>query len=405
MGPERPGVMPEGAPVAVLSAAWDSVWYARIAASGYSTSPDVTKYQDYAFLPLYPSAEWLFANATGLSANPWGYNVAGVLLSHTFFLFALILIHTFAIRLGLSSASATWSIWLLCALPWSFIFSTGYSESLFLLLAAGALFTGYKGLRQFHHKIPGAVAQSALAGLLAGLAAITRAQGLVVALAVLSMLAAGVVLDQPHPATISRAVMAVVRRAQVLILSVGPAILLLLSFVMFIGIRTGNATAAVTIRTAWGSGWTGDLGRLSAGPFVSNGIFLGDWLSFVSLLVWSVLVVRATWFYGRWVRDGLSSYLTGSAGADPAAMPRREGAIRVAVAFGLLIFALGYYVVSLVTNVGNAGWGRYLVVSFPLIWAVSQLISSPFARRCIAYALLGSQALLLAAMVLKHFLP
>ncbi len=78
---------------------------------------------------------------------------------------------------------------------------------------------------------------------------------------------------------------------------------------------------------------------------------------------------------------------------------------RAAVAVGLLVYVIGYFVVSVVTNVGNGGWGRYLIVSFPIVWAAGSFIRTDRTRFYVVVVLLSCQALLLAAMVLKHYVP
>ena len=71
----------------------------------------------------------------------------------------------------------------------------------------------------------------------------------------------------------------------------------------------------------------------------------------------------------------------------------------------MLVYLWGYFVVSISTNVANDGWGRYIIVGSPLVWAVAAWVPAPMARRYALYILLGSQALVLAGTVLKHFLP
>jgi hypothetical protein len=134
-------------------------------------------------------------------------------------------------------------------------------------------------------------------------------------------------------------------------------------------------------------------------------MFMGDWLSFVTLVIWSASLGIASYYFGRWATSGFAINAHEPELATSTEQGKPELRIRAAAAVGLLVYILGYFVVSLGTNVGNAGWGRYLVVSFPLMWAASQFVSSRTALRCAIYMLLGSQALLLAAMVLKHFVP
>src|SRR5205814_6350863 len=91
------------APLSTLSATFDGNWYADVAAHGYSASADTSQEQNYAFFPLYPFLMRLAGDASGLSALRGGYNLAGVLLSHLFFLAALALLY----RLTLAAWSDT----------------------------------------------------------------------------------------------------------------------------------------------------------------------------------------------------------------------------------------------------------------------------------------------------------
>ncbi len=118
-----------------IFARWDSAAYFSIITRGYSPSSDIrTVYSNIAFFPLYPylvkSFGWLGIHL------PDGFYVAfGVLLSNLFFVAAgVLLFRLITIDLGFSEIAAGRTIGLLIFFPTSFIFSSFYTESLFLLL-------------------------------------------------------------------------------------------------------------------------------------------------------------------------------------------------------------------------------------------------------------------------------
>lgn len=159
-------------PLATLSATFDANWYASIAAGGYATSPDFLQQQNYTFLPLYPLLMRFLGDLSGLGRVEGGYNLVGVVLSHVFFLISLVLFYQLTIELWKDEGVAIRSVWLICALPWSYIFSMAYTEALFLSLSLGVLLIAYRARK----RPSSGVALSA--GLLAALALLTRHQGI-----------------------------------------------------------------------------------------------------------------------------------------------------------------------------------------------------------------------------------
>ena len=144
-------------PLLAPLARWDSVWYLRIAESGYDGSANRS-----AFFPLYP----LLVRAV---ATPFGGSNAALLLaafaiSLACFVGALALLYRLTeIELGRRLARPT--LLLLAVFPAALYFGAPYSESLFLLLAVGA----FLAARTDHW---------AWAGVCAGLASATRSAGL-----------------------------------------------------------------------------------------------------------------------------------------------------------------------------------------------------------------------------------
>jgi Mannosyltransferase (PIG-V) len=162
---------PLGHPGDVLvapAARWDAVWYLAIALDGYG-DPLRT-----AFFPLYP----LLVRVAGTPAAVVGddrvaYLLTGVAVSVAALGAGLYVVHRLAaLELGPRAARAT--VWLVALFPTAFAFSAVYTESLFLALSAGALYSGRLGRWRW-------------AGALGALAAATRSTGLalVVPLAIL----------------------------------------------------------------------------------------------------------------------------------------------------------------------------------------------------------------------------
>ena len=144
-------------PLLAPLARWDSVWYLRIADSGYGDSAPRA-----AFFPLYPLL--VRAVATPFGASKGALLVAAYALSLAGFLGALFLLHRLT-ELELGRRLARPTLLLLAVFPAALYFGAPYSESLFLLLAVGAFYAARSG-------------HWAWAGTCAALASATRSAGL-----------------------------------------------------------------------------------------------------------------------------------------------------------------------------------------------------------------------------------
>jgi hypothetical protein len=107
---------------------WDSIHYLEIARHGYTNAADTS------FFPLYPLL------TRGLSAIVGSDAVAGVLISLVAFAIALALVYRLTQR-ELDSPAAQAVVLLLAFAPLSFFFSAVYTESLFLALSVGAVYS------------------------------------------------------------------------------------------------------------------------------------------------------------------------------------------------------------------------------------------------------------------------
>jgi hypothetical protein len=153
-------------PVLAPLARWDSVWYLRIADSGYGDSAPRA-----AFFPLYPLL--VRAVATPLGGSEAALLVAAYALSLAAFLAALFLLHRLTeLELGRRLAGPT--LLLLAVFPAAVYFGVPYSESLFLLLAVGAFYAARTG-------------HWAWAGVCAGLGSGTRSAGLLLLIPVVML--------------------------------------------------------------------------------------------------------------------------------------------------------------------------------------------------------------------------
>ncbi|HEY7983128.1 MAG TPA: mannosyltransferase family protein [Ktedonobacterales bacterium] len=137
---------------------WDALRYLSIAAHGYATPAET------AFFPLYP----LLIHILTLPFGGQGGYVAGLLVANAAFLGALLLLRTLVAGQW-GGAVALRAVTLLAVFPGAIYTFAPYNESLFLLCSIGCVLA----LRR---------RRWALAGALGGLAALTRAAGLLLLL-------------------------------------------------------------------------------------------------------------------------------------------------------------------------------------------------------------------------------
>jgi hypothetical protein len=145
---------------------WDGLWYTLIAQTGYVGGTQSAK---AAFWPLYPWLMRLVHQATGLALETAGY-----LISNIAFAGALILLWRL-IRLDFTDDVARRTLWAMALFPTAFFFQAVYTESLFLLLAVGALLAARLG-------------NWWTAGIVGIFAALTRSYGLLLGLPFLFLL-------------------------------------------------------------------------------------------------------------------------------------------------------------------------------------------------------------------------
>ncbi|HVO13129.1 MAG TPA: mannosyltransferase family protein [Vicinamibacteria bacterium] len=335
----RPFALPfASAAWAQTFAAWDSGWYFDIARRGYYFRAQGQS--SIAFFPLYPllmrALAWPFG---GGDRALWA---AGIALSYLALLAGLTVLHRFTWgRLG-DAESARRTVLYVAVFPFAYFFTQVYTESLFLLLTVSAV----------------AAATSSRwgwAGLLGALAALTRPNGVLIALPLALM----AIADRPR-------IGAVVRRA----LAVGLVPLGLGLFCAYCWRLSGDPLAWLHAQAQWG---------FSVGNV--------PWNELMRLL--DGLAGRGP--YGYFFSDPLAPYyfLQGTAALALLAL--------LPAVFARLGPALGAYVaVSLYLPLsGNAleGIGRYAVTLFPVFMLLGSLRT-----RWLHEAILVTGALLLSLL-------
>jgi hypothetical protein len=214
-------------PLLAPLARWDSVWYLRIADSGYGGNASLRSghrpllAQDSApraaFFPLYP----LLVRGVGtlFGGSHAALLVASYLVSLGAFLAALVLLHRLT-ELELGRRLARPALLLLAVFPAAVYFGAPYSESLFLLLAVGAFYAARTG-------------RWAWAGACAGLASGTRSAGL------LLLLPLGLIWWQSRPR----------RPADGAWLLLAPAGIV--AYAAWLGLVEGDALRFLDVQDAW----------------------------------------------------------------------------------------------------------------------------------------------------------
>ncbi len=152
---------------------WDSKWYLGIASHGYHWRIHWHRYDEssLAFFPLYP-----LLVRVGMSIGLSGMVVA-LAISNIAFIGALFYVYRWAV-LEWGQVAARRTVWLMALFPTAFFTFAPYTEALFLLCAAGALYHARRG-------------QALTAGLWVAGAILTRPTGIILLPAVLILLHPG----------------------------------------------------------------------------------------------------------------------------------------------------------------------------------------------------------------------
>jgi hypothetical protein len=329
-------------------ARWDSVWYLAIADGGYGDGGRE------AFFPRSPL-------------------VAGALVSTALLLVALVLLHRL-VSLDHGRAVARNAVLVTALFPMSFFFSAVYSESLFLALSVGAVYAARRD-------------RWAWAGVLGGLAAITRSAGVVL----LVPLALIYLWDVGRPSLRARRPL----RADVLWLVLVP--LGLAAYCAFLALQGLDAFAPFHAQEVWF--------RSFAGPF--GGVWDGT--------VGAVQGVRQLLSGAR-----EPVYFT-AAGGDPLLVARHNvelfawlvlGAVAVAGALRRLPAAYGAYLLAALALPLSYPVGpqplmslpRFLAVLFPLaIWLALWMTGRVWRERLVVAAFAAGLAVYTGIFATWHW--
>jgi len=241
---------------------WDCSWYWGIIVDGYHAEvgmPDDPERANWAFFPLYPLLAGVLVH--GIGASP---PLAGFLLSNLLTIGAAILV-----RPLLGTERAYWFfVATLMIGPFSVLFSSLYTESLFVLLTVLTLLA----LRRSNYL---------LAATWIALLSATRITGVLMVFA----LAVQVIVDHRKTGGRWRDLPMRVLRDSNLVLAIFLAPLGLFAFMAFLWLHTGDALAFSHIQRAWG--------REFEGPFsaIARLVAAGFTTDYFSFLQWSWVLV------------------------------------------------------------------------------------------------------------------
>ncbi len=230
----RPGLNP----IFESFSRWDSLHYLDIAWSGYRTSDPSSP----AFFPLFPMAVRFVGEITRFADPPGLYAMAVIIANVALFAAAVELVQL--ARLDFDDATASRAAWYLLVFPTSFFLSAAYGESLFLALSLGSILACRRGAWW-------------QAGLLGGLAALTRPFGVLVVLPL-----AIEAWQQRTERPLWRSGLAMV-----------PILLALLGYMAYLGLQFGDPLAFLNAQSDWDRSlmapWD-TIGRFLEGPFELN---------------------------------------------------------------------------------------------------------------------------------------
>jgi hypothetical protein len=227
---------------------WDAGWYLQIAnpSGGYSYSHQggAEAQQNIVFWPAYPLTVRV---VTLLLGNTKGSLVlAGTLVSLAAFFGALVYIYALA-RSHLGEDESSTALWLLAAYPFAFFYGAVYTESLFLLAAAGS----------FYHLERRELLPAGFWGLVVGL---TRANGCLLAVP-LGLIALSPWLPWLTVRSYSERESSAVHTDRTSLVKVMAAAAMpcvgALLYSVYIWSLTGNPLAWVVGHAAWGRRYTG----------------------------------------------------------------------------------------------------------------------------------------------------
>lgn len=250
-------------------ARWDAAHYVALARFGYSeANPSIDG--GFGFFPLFSLLMRALVEVAFFPVTDGALAIAGIIVANAAFLAAVALVARWSAA-AFGDAAARTTVVLLCCSPFAFFFSAAYSESLFLLLAVGALMLARRE-------------RWVLAALVAGLASATRLVGIALLPAIL--------------------LLAIRRRASLrdmlAIAAIGGHGLI--AFSLYQVWRAGSPTAYFAAQANWG-GWHEHV-RVWAERFAGDprGALAGDPRNLIILLNLAMLVLALALLPRVWRR-------------------------------------------------------------------------------------------------------
>jgi hypothetical protein len=231
-----------------LPARHDAGWYLGIAVEGYKWDPAAGGQQNIAFMPALPLLMRFGGRVIG--GHPlW----AGQILVLAACLWAFVYVFRLARSALGDSAQAAWAVALMAAYPFAVFYSAVYTESIFLLCAAGA----------FYHVGRGEYLRTAAFTMLCGFA---RPNGflLAVPIALMALWPASIAAWWDPAGRIGARLLRAVRESLPAMAAAAAAVAGVLVFSAFIYSLTGRPFAWLEAHAAWGR---------TFGTWVSQGPF------------------------------------------------------------------------------------------------------------------------------------
>lgn len=261
---------------------WDSGWYVTLATTGYAHHPEPDGQVNWVFFPAFPM---LSAGLARLAHAP--IFTAMLALSNACFLAGLLLVHRLA-REAFDKRAADLCVVLLCVVPGSYIFSSAYTESLFLAGVAGALLAMSR--RRW-----------LLAGAFAALAVLTRNMGMGLLLPFALFAAHSLWARRSEPPA------ALAPEATRMAAGLALPVLALAGFCLFLYQRAGDPFAFVTAQKAWGRGFEFPL-LTPLRPLVAGSLPDGNVVNFAACWL-SLALLAALALMRRWPLFVLGCFL------------------------------------------------------------------------------------------------
>jgi hypothetical protein len=292
-------VWPEMLRMMMVGDAW---FYRQIAETGYEQpTPDAKPKNSWAFFPLYP----LLLKSLGGTSDR-SFWILSVIVSNGALLGALFAVAAAGRALGASDDDAERAVWYIALFPTSYFLSLPMTESLFLLLSAGAF-------------LAAARQRWAVSGIVGGLAAATRVIGI-------CLLPALLLLPLQKRQRLSK------QQLWLLAIPLG-----LLAFIAYLYIHTGDPLAFVHAQALWGRSAPG-----FAMAFPNSGLAVSKPWNFVALNAAAALLMMAAgvWFLIRrqW---SYAAYTLMS-----AIVPLSSGSLQSMARYALVDFPLFYFLAA-----------------------------------------------------------